>query len=114
MPKESVSSIIWDSAASLSITNNKTEFHGTLKPCSYNHLKVNGVAQAIQVHGQGPVVLGEAGMPRTLKVPPLYIPDTKVKLLSVNSLGDVNPEETVTFHLQGATMSGVPGDPNQR
>ena len=38
MPKESVSSIIWDSGASLSITNNKTDFHGTLKQCPYKHL----------------------------------------------------------------------------
>ena len=27
MPKESISSIIWDSGASLSITNNMTDFH---------------------------------------------------------------------------------------
>ena len=65
MPKESVSSIIWDSGASLPITNNKTEFHGTLKPCPYRHLKVKGVAQAIKALGQGTVlwsVLDEAGM----------------------------------------------------
>ena len=117
MPKESVSSIIWDSGASLSITNNKTDFHGTLKPCPYKHVMVKGVAQAIKVHGPCTVlqsVLDEAGMLRTLKVPVLYIPDAKVKLLSVNSLGDVYPEETVTFHPQGATMSGVNGDPIQR
>ena len=118
MPKESVSSIIWDSGASLSITNDKTDFHGTLKPCFCKHLKVKGVAQASKVHGQGTElwsVLDEAGMLRTsIKVPALYIPDDKVKLLSVNSLGDVYPEETVTFHPQGVTMSGVPGDPNQR
>ena len=59
-------------------------------------------------------VLHEAGMLRTSKVPVLYIPDAKVKLLSVNSLGDVYPEETVTFHQGEATMTGVTGDPNQR
>ena len=59
-------------------------------------------------------VLDEAGMLRSFKVPALYIPDAKVKLLSVHSLGDVYPEETVTFHRQGATMIGVPGDPNRR
>ena len=57
-------------------------------------------------------VLDEAGMLSTFKVPALYNPDAKVKLLSVNILGDVYPEETVTFHPQGATMSGVPDDPN--
>ena len=56
-------------------------------------------------------VLNEAGILRTLNVPALYIPDAKVKVLSVNSLGDVYPEETVTFHPQGTTMTGVPGDP---
>ena len=73
MPKESVSSIIWDSGASLSITNDKTDLHGTLKPCPYKHLKVKGVAQAIKIHGQGTVlwsVLDEAGMLRTLKFQP--------------------------------------------
>ena len=59
-------------------------------------------------------VLHEAGMLRTSKVPALYIPDTKAKLLSFNSLGDVYPEETVTFHPQGANVTGVTGDPNQR
>ena len=105
MSKESVSSIIWDSGASFSFTNNKTDFHGTLKPCPYKHLKVKGVAQAIKVHGQGTVlwcVFDEAGMLRTLQVPALYIPDAKVKLLSVNSLGNVYTEETVTFYPQGA------------
>ena len=89
MPKESVSSIIWDSGASLSITNNKTDFHGTLTPCPYKHLKVKGVAQEIKVDGQGTVlcsVLDEAGMLRTLKVPASYLLDAKVELLSVNSL----------------------------
>ena len=115
MPKESVSSIIWDSGVSLSISNDKTDFHGTLKPHPYKHLQVKGVAQVIKVHGQGTVmwsVLDEAGMLRTIKVQALYIPDTKVKLLSVNSLGDVYPEETVSFHPQGAALTGVPGDPN--
>ena len=115
MPKESVSSIIWDSGASLSITNHKTDFHGTLKPCPYKHLMVKGVAQAIKVHGQGTVlwiVLDEVDMLTNLKAPALYIPDAKVKLSSVNSLGDVYPEQTVTFHPQGVTMSGVPGDLN--
>ena len=114
MSKEFISSIIWDSCASLSITNDKMDFHGALKPCPYKHLKVKGVAQAIKVHGQGAVlwsVLDEAGMLRTLKVPALYIPDAKVKVLRINSSGDVYPEETVTFHPQGAPMSGVPGDP---
>ena len=63
-PKES-SSFIWNSGSSLSITNNKADFHGTLKPCPYKHLKVKGFAQAIKVHGQGMVlmsVLDEAGM----------------------------------------------------
>ena len=59
-------------------------------------------------------MLDEEGLLRTLNIPALYIPDAKVKLLSVNSLGNVYPEETVTFHPQGATMTGVPGDPNRR
>ena len=85
-----------------------------MKPFPYKHLNVKGDAQAIKVHGQGTVLwsaLDKAGTLRTLSVPALYIPDAKVKVLSVNSLGEVYSEETVTFHLQGATMTGVPGDP---
>ena len=81
-----------------------------LKPCPYKHLKVKGVAQAIQVHRQGTVlwsVLDEAGMLRTLKVPAMHIPDAKVKLSSINSLGDVYPEETLTFHPQGAILQEI-------
>ena len=58
-------------------------------------------------------MLDEAGMLQTLNVPALYISHAKVKLLRSTVLGDFYPEETVTFHLsQGATMTGVPGDPN--
>ena len=115
--KESVSSIIWDSGTSLSNTNNMADFHGTLKPWPYTHLKVKGIAQAIKVHGQGTVlwsVLDEAGMLRPLKVPALYIQDAKVKLLSINRVGGVYHEETMPFHPQGVSMTGVPGDPNRR
>ena len=80
------------------------------------HFKVKGVAQAIKLHGQGTVflsVLDEAGMLITLKFPVLYIPDAKVKLLSVQSIRGVYPEETLTFHPQGVTMPAVPGDPNR-
>ena len=56
MPKESVSSIISDSGASFSITNDKTDFHDTLKAYPYKHLKAEGVAQTIKVHGQGTVL----------------------------------------------------------
>ena len=76
-----------------------------------------GVAQAIKVQEQGTVlwsVLNEPGILRTVKIPALYIPDAKVNLLSINSLGDFYPEQTVTFHPQGATMTGVPGDPKRR
>ena len=76
MTKESVSSIFWDSDASLSSTNDKTDFHGTLKPCPYKNLKVTGVAQAIQVHGQSTVlcsVLDEAGILRTKKFHPVHL-----------------------------------------
>ena len=65
IPKESVSSITWDSGTSLFITNCKTDFHGTLKPCPYKHLMDKAVDQAIKVHGQGTVlgsVLDEAGI----------------------------------------------------
>ena len=58
--------------------HNKTDFHGTLKPCPYKHFKVKEVAQAIKVHGQGTglwSVLDEAGMLQTSKGPTLYIPD---------------------------------------
>ena len=48
-----------------------------------------------------------------LKVPALYIPNAKVKMISVNSLGNIYPEEIVTFHPRGATMTGVPGDPTE-
>ena len=85
-----------------------------MKPCPSKLLKVKGVVQAIKVHGQGTVlwsVLDEADILRTSKVPALYIPDAKVKLL-INSLGDVFPEETATFHPEGATMTRVPGDPS--
>ena len=62
IPKEYGSSIIWDSGASISITNDKTNFCGTLK---LQACQVKGVAQAIKVDGHGTVlwsVLDQAGI----------------------------------------------------
>ncbi|MEM1010311.1 MAG: hypothetical protein AAGJ35_15060, partial [Myxococcota bacterium] len=70
--------LIWDTAASLPICPNKSEFIGTIKPCRATHL--TGVGSK-RIEGIGHVawkVMDVNGQLRTIVVPAYDVPDVNV------------------------------------
>ena len=88
MPKDGSFPIIWDSGASISVTNDKADFL-TFTKVSPRHNNVMGVAQGLKFSGFGEVLwsfLDEKGTLRSFKLPALYIPSATTRLLSTTSL----------------------------
>ena len=88
MPKGGSFPIIWDSGASISVTNDKADFLTFTKvsPC---HNNVMGVGQGLKFPGFGEVLwsfLDEKGTLHSFKLPALYIPSATTRLLSTTSL----------------------------
>ena len=116
MPKGASFPIIWDSGASISVTNEKDDFNGTLDT-SPQPLEVKGVSQGVRVSEKGTVVwhmMDTRGMLRTIKIPALYIPEANTRLLSTSSLLKAYKGEQITQHPGGMTLSGILGDHGRR
>jgi hypothetical protein len=97
-PKANTSPIIWDSGASISITPDLSDFHGTVTPPG-EITQLKGIAKGLQNNGQGEVhwaVHDQLGNLRILKVPAYHVPNIKVRLLSTTSLLQTYPDETIT------------------
>jgi hypothetical protein len=105
--------VIWDSGASISISNDKRDFVGEIKkPGLITQLK--GIAKGLRIEGRGHViwVMHDAnGYLRKVKVPAFYVPKCRVKLLSTTSLLQEYEGETITVEAHQMTLSGVDGDP---
>ena len=119
MPDGACYPIVWDSGASVSMSFCEDDFHGTLdtSPETVEQLKVNGIASDVEVKGRGTVlwhVLDTSGMLRALKVPALYIPEAKIRLLSTSSLLQTYQGETISINPRGLTLSGVKKDKFRR
>ena len=116
MPKESTFNIIWDSGASVSVSNCEQDF---LDPINRHHNEsVKGVSYPINdVLGSGTVlwsIQDENGMLRSLRIPALYIPSATTRLLSTPSLLRIYQGETVSQTGNGMRLSGIDGDPQRR
>ena len=87
-PKANTSPIIWDSGASISITPDLSNFHGTNTPPG-KITQLKGIARGLQIKGQGKVnwaVHNQPGNLQILKVPADNVPNIKVQLWSTTSL----------------------------
>ena len=56
MPTEASYPIVWDSGASVSVSNNAADFQGTLTMANASPIQVKGVSQGVTVSGQGMVL----------------------------------------------------------
>ena len=56
MPTEASYPIVWDSGASVSVSNDATDFQGTLTMANASPIQVKGVSQGVTVSGQGMVL----------------------------------------------------------
>ena len=107
--KESHYNVIWDSGASVSISPSKHDFVGCVKPAPAG-LTLQGIAKGLRVEGIGTIAwsfLDTEGMLRTIKVKALYVPATKVRLLSTAGLLDAYPDETLQITRGKLRLSGA-------
>ena len=109
MPKDGSFPIIWDSGASISVTNDKANFL-TFTKVSPHHNNVMGVAQGLKFSGFGEVLwsfLDEKGTLRSFKLPALYIPSATTRLLSTTSLLQSYSGELIEQTGRGMRLSGT-------
>ena len=105
--------VIWDTGASVCVTNDRNDF-ATFKPDSkLNSLKGFGLTDGHKVEGEGEVVWcirTTANRLRSVRVPAYYVPDSRVRLLSVTAILREYPGETFTMTASGSTLSGLEGE----
>lgn len=115
MRPESSFQLIWDSGASVCISNNQADFvNGIRSPGLIKTL--TGLASGLKIKGVGEVawtVLDVNGAPRTLVLPCFYVPNSPVRLLSTSSMLQKYGDESIHMDQQVATLSGLKGDSNR-
>ena len=106
--KTSHKTVVWDSGASISVSFDRDDFVGPITPVPTS-MRLRGIMRRIKIHGQGHVAwsfVDTTGMLRTLKVPALYIPSAKARLLSTTSLLQAHPSETIQLTEDRLLLSG--------
>ena len=101
--------VIWDSGASVCLTFDKADFVGPLDPPPTHQRTTACVGTHIKVKGMGHVawsIADTTGVLRTLKLPALYAPSSKVRLLSTSSLLSSYPHETIQLNPTQLVLSG--------
>jgi hypothetical protein len=109
LDKESQFKVIWDTGASISISPSRADFVGPIERPA-KEMKIAGIHGQTAVAGVGTVAWSftdHDGMLRTLKVPALLVPSSKVRLLSINSLLNTYPDETIHHDKLKMTLSGA-------
>jgi hypothetical protein len=112
--REDTFTVIWDSGASQSITSDKRDFVGPIKSVPLGS-KLSGMAQGLNIAGIGDVVWctqDEYGTIRHLKIPALYVPNSKQRLLSTTVLRNLT-EEKKTIESDGILLYGKAGLENR-
>ena len=115
LAKEATFPIIWDSGASISISHCRDDFVGPLLPPG-PFTRIQGITKGLKVEGRGHVMWAmrdSTGQLRLIKVPALYIPNCRARLLSTSSLLQTYPDETIVADSQKITLSGNPSDPTR-
>ncbi len=113
LDKEACFNVIWDSGATITISNNKKDFVGKIKKPSVWQ-RLTGIARGLKIEGEGHVLwamMGTDGRLRMFKLPALYIPSSPQRLLSTTSLLQTYPGETIELDSQKAELTGIKGDP---
>ena len=111
MPHNASYPIIWDSGASISITNQTQDFIGTIQPLP--NFNVKGIANRMKATGRGFVlwsVLDTEGKLRQLKLPAFLVPKTNARLLSTQSLLQTYDGEKIIQDGKTMVLTGMPGD----
>ena len=105
----SQSKVIWDSGATACISNDRTHFVGEIQP-NTNRLKLEGIGSNLPIEGIGHVSWSFEdihGALRTMRLPAYYVPKATSNLLSINSLLQTYPDETINITPAKLILSGT-------
>ena len=103
--------VIWDSGASHSISPDRKDFVGDIRPAPLG-LKIQGIARGLSIEGIGHVAwsfVDTTGMLRTVKVPAYLVPEANARLLSIPSLLQSYPDEHINMSSDKLIFSGTRG-----
>jgi hypothetical protein len=101
--------VIWDSGASISVTNSLDDFVGSFTKAPSSAIELQGIAAGLTVEGWGDIEWAfpdTSGALRLLKVPAYYVPTSRARLLSTTSLLQTYPPETIFMEASQLTLSG--------
>jgi len=107
--------IVWDSGASMCISNDRNDFVGKIKPLT--DLQVDGILSQLKLEGIGNVcwtLLDVSGNPRNLVLPAYYAPKARQRLLSTTAFCDQYPNNQITVSPNMWTINPDPHNPNER
>ena len=115
MPRGGAFPVIWDSGASVCVSNDRRDFVGPLKSPGLM-TTLSGLAKGLRIQGKGEVLWAVAdttGTHRILRLPAFYVPASPVKLLSTSVLIETYPNETFRGNSEGITLEGDASDPTR-
>ena len=104
--------VIWDTGASVTISNAKEDFGDTYKKASTIDV-ISGISKGLKVLGKGTVkwnIQDSTGQFRTLELPALHVPSCGAKLISCSGLLQKYKGETITMTDNQLVLSGIEGD----
>ena len=107
--------VIWDTGASVSITNSKKDFGDTYEASTVADM-LSGICKGLKVVGKGTVkwnIQDYEGHFRTLELPALYVPTCAVRLISCSSLLQKYSDETIVMTNTNLILSGADKDPRR-
>ena len=88
MPKEAAIQLFGIPVQVFQSPSAKSDFNGYIRPMN-NNVKLKEFASGLKIGGVGEVVwtiMDSSGLLRSLKLPALYVPTIRVRLLSILSL----------------------------
>lgn len=107
--KETQLPVIWDSGASVCVSFDRNDFVGPIQPMA-NPSRLRGFFRnGPRIRGVGHVAWSfedTNGNLRTLKLPAMYVPEVKQRLLSTTCLLQTYPNEALTVLPEGMWLSG--------
>jgi len=115
LKKEDSFEVIWDSGASVCISNDRNDFVGPLIPAPFG-AQLSGMAKGLRIHSKGHVlwsVLDKQGRLRHLKLPAYFVPNAPTRLLSTTVLLQTYHEENIHVTATSMCLLGKAGDPTK-
>ena len=106
--------IIWDSGASMCVTNDKSDFEGATTPVQ--HQNVDGINSQLRLEARGTVcwnILDSSGKLRPFRLPAYYAPNARQRLLSTTTISRAYPNNEIKINTKRWKIKGNPNKPEE-